>query len=246
MLSMIALASKTGVYFSFFNLAYSFWGITMFSFGLSILWVLAFESPMIAIEKLIFKGFSNLIICIGRKKSKKTEEMPYPNKSSRSYDEIKLQAALSAIRGDMAILGASKVYNVPRTTLRHKLADRAPENIAKRGPECLLGEELESLSGKKWYNNFMKRHSELSYKKSEYLNKARANVSEENIRRWFKETLLLLGKDSEVLKDPSRCWNMDGTASYLNPSGGCVIAEKGKPVYIELHLIVIRRISPHS
>ncbi|CAH1123659.1 unnamed protein product [Ceutorhynchus assimilis] len=51
MLYMLIYASKTATYFSFINLAYSFWGITMLSFAVSIFWVLAFESPVLAIEK---------------------------------------------------------------------------------------------------------------------------------------------------------------------------------------------------
>lgn len=188
------------------------------------------------------------------------------------YEEITLKNALSAIRGGMAVSTASKTFGIPRTTLRHKIAGRAPENIGKTGPECVLGADVESkisewlkqcarmgfpinkdglfysisrivgesgketpfknnIPGKKWYANFMKRNPELSYKQSEYLNKARASVTEEKIRRWFEETLNLLGEDAETLEDPSRVWNMDETAFYLNPSGGCVIAEKGKAVY---------------
>ncbi|CAG9860596.1 unnamed protein product [Phyllotreta striolata] len=52
-LYMIVFAYKTPIYFNVFNLAYWFWGIFMCSFGLSIIWVLIFESPMIAIEKIL-------------------------------------------------------------------------------------------------------------------------------------------------------------------------------------------------
>lgn len=66
--------SKVGVYFDEFSLvsqttfyskgltvrisfqAYSFWGLTMLSFGLSVVWVLAFESPIVVLEKIIFGG----------------------------------------------------------------------------------------------------------------------------------------------------------------------------------------------
>ncbi|KAJ8938316.1 hypothetical protein NQ314_011528, partial [Rhamnusium bicolor] len=56
MLYMIVFAAKTSIYFSTFNMVYLFWGIYMISFGLSIVWVLAFESPMIVIEKIIFNS----------------------------------------------------------------------------------------------------------------------------------------------------------------------------------------------
>lgn len=198
------------------------------------------------------------------------------DKGDRKYDETQLKDAISAVKDGMPVATASKTFGVPRTTLRHKLAGRAPENISKRGPDCVLGSELENklcewlincaragfplnkdglffsvqklsaeifsqlgdkgpyvdkLPGKTWYTNFMKRHPELSYKQSEYLNKARASVSEDKIRQWFRHTYTLLGEDAEVLNDPSRVWNMDESAFYLNPTGGCVLAEKGKPVY---------------
>ncbi|XP_066146805.1 nose resistant to fluoxetine protein 6-like isoform X2 [Euwallacea fornicatus] len=50
MLYMIIYASKTPTYFSFFHVAYSFWGIAMLTLALSVFWVLAFESPIIVIE----------------------------------------------------------------------------------------------------------------------------------------------------------------------------------------------------
>ncbi|KAJ8939849.1 hypothetical protein NQ318_011857 [Aromia moschata] len=158
---------------------------------------------------------------------------------TKKYDEIQLKNALLAIRNGMPVATASKTLNVPRTTLRHKIAGRAPETIAKRGPDYLLGQSIEDklcvclkecaeiykqlgekgpyvdkVPGKTWYGNFMKRHPELSHKQSEYLNKARATVTEDKIRGWFKKTLELLGEDAVILEDPR-----------------CVLAEKGKPVY---------------
>ncbi|KAJ8911825.1 hypothetical protein NQ315_012555, partial [Exocentrus adspersus] len=56
LLVMLAYSKKAGDYFDEMSAVYSFWGITMFSFGASILWVLAFESPVVAIEKFIFKA----------------------------------------------------------------------------------------------------------------------------------------------------------------------------------------------
>nr|CAI5845243.1 unnamed protein product [Callosobruchus analis] len=45
----------------------------------------------------------------------------------------------------------------------------------------------------------MKRHPEVSHKKAEFINKARAAVSEESIRRWFSHTKELLGTDAGSL-----------------------------------------------
>lgn len=190
----------------------------------------------------------------------------------RRYDEDNLKMALEAVKNGMPFLKASNVYNVPRSTLRHKIAGRAPENIARSGPQCVLGEKVENeivkwikecahmgfpikkdglfysikkivaemrlttpfkdkSPGKKWFALFMARHPELAYKQSEYLNSARACLTEKKIRTWFSNTLELLGEDAKILVDPKRIWNMDETAFFLNPTGGCVIAEKGKFVY---------------
>lgn len=85
--------------------------------------------------------------------------------------------------------------------------------------------------GRKWFDSFMVRHPELSVKQSEYISKARAAVTAEKIRKWFQNTLDDLGDQASVLDDPKRIWNMDETSFYLNPTGGFVIAEKGKHVY---------------
>ncbi|KAG5881586.1 hypothetical protein JTB14_034806 [Gonioctena quinquepunctata] len=51
-LDLRMFASKNGIRFSLLNMAFDFWGYLMFSFGLSIFWVLAFESPVIVLEKI--------------------------------------------------------------------------------------------------------------------------------------------------------------------------------------------------
>ncbi|XP_018567001.1 nose resistant to fluoxetine protein 6-like isoform X2 [Anoplophora glabripennis] len=47
-------SAKISIYFTPLYMAYLFWGTFMFTFGISILWVLAFESPVINFEKIIF------------------------------------------------------------------------------------------------------------------------------------------------------------------------------------------------
>ncbi|KAJ8939546.1 hypothetical protein NQ318_011330 [Aromia moschata] len=63
--------------------------------------------------------------------------------TDKKYDEIQLKHALLAVRNGMNVATASKTFNVPRTTLRHKVAGRAHETIAKHGPDCVLGQDLE-------------------------------------------------------------------------------------------------------
>lgn len=66
----------------------------------------------------------------------------------------------------------------------------------------------------------MKRHEdEIGLEKAQYVSKARSQVSEKDIRMWFSRTEEILQKDNylEVLSDPSRVFNTDETAVYLNP-----------------------------
>lgn len=59
------------------------------------------------------------------------------------------------------------------------------------------------MPGNKWYYSFLKRHKSISVKHAEYVNKARGNVSEENIRKWFQDVSELLDEYLDMLKDPS-------------------------------------------
>uniref|UniRef100_A0AAR5PLN8 Nose resistant-to-fluoxetine protein N-terminal domain-containing protein n=2 Tax=Dendroctonus ponderosae TaxID=77166 RepID=A0AAR5PLN8_DENPD len=66
MLYMIIYASKTPAYFSFFHVAYSFWGITMMALAVSMFWVLAFESPVIIIEKRLLSKSQSRKLDLGQ------------------------------------------------------------------------------------------------------------------------------------------------------------------------------------
>lgn len=44
----------------------------------------------------------------------------------------------------MKVATASKNFNVPRTTLRHKLSGVAPETSGHVGPQAVLGEQIEN------------------------------------------------------------------------------------------------------
>ncbi|XP_030757502.1 nose resistant to fluoxetine protein 6-like isoform X1 [Sitophilus oryzae] len=53
-LANIIMANAKGpIHFSEFNLLYSFWSLFMLSFGLSVFWVLAFESPIVILDKYL-------------------------------------------------------------------------------------------------------------------------------------------------------------------------------------------------
>nr|CAI5840834.1 unnamed protein product [Callosobruchus analis] len=52
-----AFSRKSGVYFSEVGTLFDFWGHFMFSFGISYVWILSFESPVIVLEKILLGRF---------------------------------------------------------------------------------------------------------------------------------------------------------------------------------------------
>lgn len=60
------------------------------------------------------------------------------------YSPHKVGLALDAIRKGMKVSTASKNFNIPRTTLRHKLCGDAPETSGHVGPQAVLGIEIEN------------------------------------------------------------------------------------------------------
>ncbi|KAJ8971514.1 hypothetical protein NQ314_000656 [Rhamnusium bicolor] len=188
------------------------------------------------------------------------------------YSAESLHNVLAAIHDGMSVLRASKTFQIPRTTLRDKLAGRTPLHARRVGPECQLGKHVEEklvewivgmaargfpvnkegllysvkklveeanmetgfvnkTPGKKWLELFLKRHPIVRQKHAEYINKARASVTEEKIREWFSETTTLLGKNIDILNFPAKIWNMDETAMFLSPKGALILAERGKSTY---------------
>jgi hypothetical protein len=76
--------------------------------------------------------------------------------------------------------------------------------------------------GRKWIAGFFSRHPVLSVKKSEYLSRQRALLTEGAICQWFSNVRVQLeecGVDISVLEDPSWVFNLDKSAIYTNPSG---------------------------
>ncbi|XP_055714409.1 uncharacterized protein LOC129808661 [Phlebotomus papatasi] len=86
---------------------------------------------------------------------------------------------------------------------------------------------------KVWYYAFFRRHPEIRRKQAEYVNKARGSVTEEKIRKWFRDVLQQLGDDVAILAHPQRVWNMDESGFNLAPTGELVLAAAGRHVYIE-------------
>lgn len=85
--------------------------------------------------------------------------------------------------------------------------------------------------GRSWYYSFLKRHRKIAQKHAEYVNAGRGSVTKEKIEEWFDNVKNNLKEDFEILKEPSRVWNMDETSFNLAPSGQLILAERGATVY---------------
>lgn len=88
--------------------------------------------------------------------------------------------------------------------------------------------------GEGWYKAFLKRHTELTERKSEAITTASSKISEADIRKWFSEIDSYL-KDKgfdDILNFPERVFNGDETNFQLNPQNQKVLAPRGaKNVY---------------
>ncbi|CAB3387730.1 Hypothetical predicted protein [Cloeon dipterum] len=72
-----------------------------------------------------------------------------------------------------------------------------------------------------FYSRFLKRHPSLSMHKAQYHSSARANVSTEELFKWYSEISDYLVENDlaeEYDSSPELVWNMDETAMYLNDS----------------------------
>lgn len=91
------------------------------------------------------------------------------------------------------------------------------------------------LPSKKWFRDFLKRHKDVTFRVPEALTRASANVSENNLRNWFKnvESFLENKGNIDLLQQPSRIFNIDESGFQLNPKPKKVLAKRGqKNVYI--------------
>lgn len=83
--------------------------------------------------------------------------------------------------------------------------------------------------GKKWLQHFLRRHPNISRRIPSSLPKHRAIVTEKQIRDWFAEikNFIRADKHEQILKDPTRVFNMDETAVRTVPTKEVVLAGTG-------------------
>lgn len=60
------------------------------------------------------------------------------------YEENQLREAIKAVKNETAVSTAAKTFNIPRSTLRHKIKGEVPDSFGKVGKECVLGKEVEN------------------------------------------------------------------------------------------------------
>lgn len=83
--------------------------------------------------------------------------------------------------------------------------------------------------GKKWYSYFLKRHPELSHRKTQNLTTGRSSVNEEILHGWFRDIKSYLEENNfmDIFNDPKRIFNADESTFYMNPKGNRVLTRKG-------------------
>lgn len=83
--------------------------------------------------------------------------------------------------------------------------------------------------GRTWFESFLKRNPEIREKTAQNITKARDDVTEDDIIKWFKEVDEYLEEKGlkEVLEDPSRIFNADESAFFLTPKQDKVLAKRG-------------------
>lgn len=83
--------------------------------------------------------------------------------------------------------------------------------------------------GTGWYKGFLKRHPDIVLRTSEAITSASANVSEGDIKKWFKSVEQYLDQKRlrHILDDPKRIYNGDETNFMLCPKNKKVLAPRG-------------------
>ncbi|XP_062711605.1 uncharacterized protein LOC109424601 isoform X1 [Aedes albopictus] len=116
-----------------------------------------------------------------------------------------------------------KGYPITQKSLQYKVC-----NYLKTNPRP--NPFKDNIPGKSWFKLFMNRHPDLSIRTPEAVTAASANVTEKDIRNWFRNVYSYLVDNNldHILHDPSRILNGDETGLSLNPIPKHVIASKGK------------------
>lgn len=135
----------------------------------------------------------------------------------------------------IARIAAAHGFGLSREELRKLIGDYVKENIQK---DTSLGNYLRencqfanNMPSDKWLANFMCNHH-LSLHKPSPLERARRNTqSDPFIVYGFFDILDELFLRLNLHNAPSRIYNLDETAFFLDPKGGRVVAEVGESTH---------------
>ncbi|KAJ8959559.1 hypothetical protein NQ314_006242 [Rhamnusium bicolor] len=145
--------------------------------------------------------------CQFKRKYKKNKSSS--NRKFFTYSEESLKEALHQIRScQVSIREASRQFRVPRTTLQDRLHGRCGPTLKKTGPQPIM-----TIEGEK--------------RITEGISKARAVVTEESIRSWFKDEFLDKNHCKEIMENLQRIFNGDESGFMLCPKTGKVLAPRG-------------------
>lgn len=117
--------------------------------------------------------------------------------------------------------------------MHHNEVQLAVQNILKASHRENLFHD--DKPGRKWLKLFLKRRPSIVERNTEIISKARAAVTEETIRDWFKNLKEYLRKEDleEIASDPTRIYNADETGMQFCPKTGKLLGPKNyKDFYV--------------
>lgn len=94
----------------------------------------------------------------------------------------------------------------------------------------------DNTPGNHWFQSFLNRHKQLTFRTPEPVTNASGSVAETDIRKWFSgiENYLKEKNYLDILTDPKRIFNGDETCFQLSPNMGKVLAPRGSKNVYEL------------
>lgn len=170
-----------------------------------------------------------------------TKKLSYEDASSQCnvpkttlFSKVKEKSAVDAHKGFKTDLTAEQENRIANWIIemgkkgcpvtKKTLLDSVEELVKLTGQQTSF---KDGRPGRKWYDGFMKRHENLSVRTPQQLTKARASVTEEKVRLWFKSVKEYLGAKNLIDIDSSRVFNLDESAFMLNPKTEKVIVKRG-------------------
>jgi hypothetical protein len=117
--------------------------------------------------------------------------------------------------------------------MHHDEVQLAVQNILKASHRENLFHD--DKPGRKWLKLFLRRRPSIAKRNTEIISKARAAVTEETIRDWFKNLREYLRKEDleEIASDPTRIYNADETGMQFCPKTGKLLGPKSyKDFYV--------------